>query len=226
MCEACRKKLEANVFEAIDAPDDLSTPYKINLGDTFFGRLTSSDFDFVGLNVVAGETYEIALTRIGADAIEDPFTALLSDSGSLLTSDDDGGPGLSSLMVYTATYTGVVYVVADTFTSQENGTYAIAVTAGTPPAPPPVGTFSEMADYLTDGHWQESGETRHVFDTSSSNVITVDITNLGADGQQLARWAFEAWKMVTFQRITPGLLPRSPFMTKAGSTPLTSALTM
>jgi serralysin len=59
-----------------------------------------------------------------------------------------------------------------------------------------IGTFVEMAAYITDWAWANTGESRHVFDTSASNVITVDIGSLTAVGQQLARLAFEAWEMV------------------------------
>lgn len=196
MCEACRKPVQANLIETADAPASLSTTYIMDVGDTFFGNLSPGDFDFVALNVVAGETYEIALDGAGTNPILDPYAGLLDDSGAILDVDDDDGPGSSALIVYTATYTGLVYLVADTYTSNETGSYAMSVTVGTPPAPPPVGTISEMADYLTSGYWQDNGGSAHAFDTSSSNEITVDITSLSADGQQLARWAFEAWEMI------------------------------
>ncbi|MBY5935535.1 M10 family metallopeptidase C-terminal domain-containing protein [Tateyamaria omphalii] len=190
--------INATITEGLDAPGDLSTPYLISAGDTFIGNL-NSDFDFIGLNVVQGETYEVALTGNGSNPINDPYAGLLNDNNIVLVENDDGGPGLSSLFVWTATYTGVAYLVADTYSSTETGGYALSVSTTTPPPPPPTGTYDEMADYLTDGHWQETGESRHVFfdaATSSSNVITVDITSLNAAGQQLARWAFEAWEMV------------------------------
>ena len=51
---------------------------------------------------------------------------------------------------------------------------------------------------LSDG-WILGGVLRgsgRYFDTTTSNQITVNITGLTAAGQQLARWAFEAWEMV------------------------------
>ena len=210
MCEACRKRIEANVFEGLDAPFDPSTPYVIEVGDTFFGNLnpgSEPDLDAIRLEVTAGETYEVALTGGIGVAIGDPYLFILDAGGNLIGEDDDGGPGASSLLTFTASFTGSVFLIADTFTSEETGSYALSVSLGTPPPPPPVGTFEEMADYLTDGHWEEDGESRHVFDTSSSNIITVDITSLSVDGQQLARWAFEAWEMVAnidFQEVSFG----------------------
>ena len=60
----------------------------------------------------------------------------------------------------------------------------------------PTGTTAQMADYLVNGYWTDTGASPHAFDTSSSNQITVDLTGLTADGQQLARWALEAWEAV------------------------------
>jgi len=56
-----------------------------------------------------------------------------------------------------------------------------------------VGTIDQMANYLVSDFW---GGLSRSFDTSVSNVITVNITALTPEGQQLARWAFEAWEMV------------------------------
>lgn len=56
---------------------------------------------------------------------------------------------------------------------------------------PTTATFQQLADYLVSGYW-----TAHSFDTSSSNRITVNIADLSADGQQLARWAMQAWEAV------------------------------
>lgn len=60
----------------------------------------------------------------------------------------------------------------------------------------PVGSLDEMVDYLTDGFWTDLGGAAHSYDTSVSNQITVNISGLSTDGQQLARWAFEAWESV------------------------------
>ena len=60
----------------------------------------------------------------------------------------------------------------------------------------PTGSVEDLANYLTDGYWADNGGARHTFDTSTSNIITVNITGLTADGQRLARWAMEAWESV------------------------------
>lgn len=68
--------------------------------------------------------------------------------------------------------------------------------AGTVTSTAPVGTTAEMADYLVNGYWTDNGSSAHAFDTSTSNQITVNLTGLTAEGQQLARWALEAWEAV------------------------------
>ncbi|WOI58430.1 M10 family metallopeptidase [Palleronia sp. LCG004] len=54
------------------------------------------------------------------------------------------------------------------------------------------GSLDEIARYLTDGYWDAQGAGSASF----GNTITVDIGGLTADGQKLARWAFEAWEAV------------------------------
>lgn len=59
-----------------------------------------------------------------------------------------------------------------------------------------VGTLDNLADYLTDGYWSDVGFRGFSFNTSSSNSITVDLSDLTSNAKQLARWAFEAWEAV------------------------------
>lgn len=186
----------AIILELGDALEGIETQYRISVGDTFQGEISSStDEDWVAIDLVAGTTYSIGL--IG-DTLEDPYLTLFDNNGFFLTANDDGFsfPIRDSLITFTADYTGTHYIEADDFDTEtgQTGTYELSVFETTPP--PPVvlteGTFDELADYLMDGG---SGET-YFFDTSQSNVITVDITGLTIDGQQLAIWAMDAWEMV------------------------------
>lgn len=59
------------------------------------------------------------------------------------------------------------------------------------------GTLDELAAYLIEGYWAGSGAPQRSFaEGSTTTVITVDISELTTEGQQLARWAFEMWEMV------------------------------
>ena len=58
-------------------------------------------------------------------------------------------------------------------------------------------SYDDIADYLTDGYWEWRGEARRAFDIGPGGVLTANITALTAEGQQLARWALEAWAGVS-----------------------------
>lgn len=53
-----------------------------------------------------------------------------------------------------------------------------------------------LVSYLIEGNWRDEGLRDFAFDTSESNVITVNLTGLDAEGRALARAALEAWEMV------------------------------
>lgn len=190
----------AVITETSDAPSTTATGYSINAGDTFVGSLTagSDTYDVVAVTLTAGDSYEIALSGVGSGAgtLGDPYLSLLNSSGTQVGFNDDGGPGLDSLLSFTATYTGTYYLVASSFLQGSTGTYRMSVTEVAPPTPPSVASLDELANYLTDGYWNDTNRSGRAFDTSSDNVITVNLTGLTAAGQQLARWALEAWEMV------------------------------
>ncbi len=54
-----------------------------------------------------------------------------------------------------------------------------------------------IVHYLTDGYWEGTGRTRRKFDVQPGGTLTVNITALTSEGQQLARWALDSWSNVT-----------------------------
>ena len=60
---------------------------------------------------------------------------------------------------------------------------------------PYVATYDEIAHQITDGFWDDN--RKHAFDVGPGHTLTADITALTAEGQQLARWALEAWASAT-----------------------------
>jgi serralysin len=69
----------------------------------------------------------------------------------------------------------------------------------------PFFTNDQIAAQLTDGYWQTQGLTRHNFALASGSSISVNISALTASGQQLARWALDAWtdaSGISFQYVT------------------------
>ena len=52
--------------------------------------------------------------------------------------------------------------------------------------------------YLTEGYWDDAyGVSPITFRVRPGDTLTVNITNLTAEGQQLARWALDAWSSTT-----------------------------
>ncbi|SFL05367.1 M10 family metallopeptidase C-terminal domain-containing protein [Shimia haliotis] len=188
----------ATIFEGTDAPFSTSTPYTISVGDTFRGTIGSGDeMDIVRINLVAGQTYTFELlgSPSGGGTLSDPLLNLYNSSGGFITSNDDGGNGLESLITFTATSTGTYFLGADAF-SANTGTYTLTTTTSTPPPPVAAGTLDELANYLTDGYWDNTNRAGRAFSTSSDNIISVNLTGLTAQGQALARWALEVWETV------------------------------
>ena len=72
-----------------------------------------------------------------------------------------------------------------------------SVSQGVPDPVPEFATYDEIADQLTDGYWEWVNGSRRSFDVEPGGTLDVNISALTADGQQLARWALEAWTNVT-----------------------------
>ncbi|EBA14592.1 Neutral zinc metallopeptidase, partial [Roseobacter sp. SK209-2-6] len=185
--------VRAAIAESVDAAAGTGTNYTMSVGDTFNGTLWLGDRDWVRVTLTAGESYNITLNGV---SLTDPYLRLYDSSGNLVAYNDDGGPGLDSAMSFNATSTGTYYVAAGGYSDARSGTYSMAVTSSgsTPPTPGGSGaSLDDLANFLTHGYW---GGSSRSFNTSGSNQITVNISGLTAAGQQLARWAFEAWEAV------------------------------
>ena len=198
--------------ETTDAPSDVSTPYVLQVGEIFTGELDAvSDRDWMAITLTAGETYQFDLlgSANGHGTLGDPYLRLRDATGNYVAHNDDGGYGLNSRLVFTAPDSATYYLSAGGYADSSAGTYLLTANIATPPGTGslPLATPDELADYLTDGFWQDSGLSPRSFDTSASNQITVNITGLSAEGQQLARWALESWEMVAdivFVEVTSG----------------------
>lgn len=186
------------ITEGVDAAAGTSTIYSMSPGDTFLGNLGSAgDSDWVAIQLVAGQTYNLDVkgSPSGVGTLADPITSIHDSAGNQLATNDDGGAGYESHLSFTATYSGTYYVVGRGF-STSTGTYQLTMAEASLAERGSSGTIDTMAAYLTDGYWYDTGSSPHQFRTISSNQITVNLTGLTADGQKLARWAFEAWESV------------------------------
>jgi Ca2+-binding RTX toxin-like protein len=70
------------------------------------------------VELTAGVTYSFAERPTATGGIEDAFLRLYSSSGSLITYDDDGGAGRSSLLSFTPTTSGTYYLAAGSWVNE------------------------------------------------------------------------------------------------------------
>lgn len=193
--ENAASTVAATVSEGFDASSSISTNYSINVGDTFEGSISfGDDVDWVSIDLVAGQTYQFDLD--GSASLTDTLLVIYDANGNYVTYDDDSGPGLYASLEFTASASGTYYLGLMSYSSTQTGSYTLTTAQTGTFTPPPAGTLNELADYLTDGFWQDNGQSGRSFDTSGSNQITVNITDLNSSERGLALAALEAWEMV------------------------------
>lgn len=213
MCSICAKlqtfDTQCNLTSAVsyaerpengDAVANTNTSSVMFVGDSYHGDIAyAGDIDWVRVSLVAGNSYSITLQGMdgGGGSLPDPFLTLYNDNGwgGELAFDDDTPGSLDSELVYTATTSGTYYVSAEGYANNV-GSYTLRVTQTAAPSALPTASLDTMAAYLTDGYWNDTNQPNGSFNTSSSNVITVNLSGLTAAGQQLAQWALYAWESV------------------------------
>ncbi len=57
----------------------------------------------------------------------------------------------------------------------------------------PVYTIDQVADYLTQGFWEDTGRSLRSYDVAPGGQITVNLSALNAFGQETARQALDSW---------------------------------
>ncbi len=129
------------------APTQLGAPSEILVTDTIS---PAGDFDLFALSVVAGTTYMISVYGSGATPLRDSIVALFDDGFSLINLDDDGGAGTNSLLTFTASYTGDVFIDVEAYPgSGLTGQYTLDVV--TKPAGDVVGNTFGGAVLIGEG---------------------------------------------------------------------------
>ena len=191
----------ATIDETRDAPSGLDTPYEIEVGDTFRGALTDSDLfveadhfagDVIRIDMAAGTTYRIDLAGHGSAEVEDPVLLLYDAAGVPVALNDDIDPAAGvrdARLTFTAPASGAWYIAVS---GHDTGGYELRVTDPRD-VPAYAASYDEIARQLTDDGWEWVGLSRHAFDVAPGGELTVDVTALDGEGQQLARWAIEAW---------------------------------
>ena len=172
-----------------DAGQTAETQYAITLGDVFQGKLESGlDTDWIRIEPSAGKILDISI-------VTDEFSVemqLLDSEGNHIAY----GSLLADETLIISPAAGDIYYI-DIYSTDADytGEYEVSIVENTIP----IGTYEEMAAYMTDGYWEWriEGGSGAAFDVSSGGILTANITALNENDQQFARWALENWSNVT-----------------------------
>ena len=155
------------------------------------------------ISLDSGDSIRLTLDGRGGSELRDPFLELYDSTGNRVAYNDDGGSGLNSLLNYTANSAGDYYINARSYSSYSTGDYTITTIDTTLPTY----TNDQIANQLTEGYWDWSGGGAQRWDIDHTGSIDINITSLTSLGQQLARWACDAWNNVTgitFNEVSSG----------------------
>ena len=160
-----------SVLIPITITDDYgSTPDQsgsLSIGISKQGEIeTLGDRDWFGIDLRAGKSYSFELTGV---TLGDPILYLRYSDGITLLSDDDGGDGLNSRILFSSENSGTYYLDAGSYADRTKGSYQIKATEIL--APPP-GFSTE------DGHGHISA--RRSFEKLLGVALT-DVPNLGGN---------------------------------------------
>ncbi|MDP2295755.1 MAG: M10 family metallopeptidase C-terminal domain-containing protein [Pseudolabrys sp.] len=121
------------MIETTDAASGTGTTYTLAVGDTAQGHIGFlGDSDWYRVNLVAGQTYTVAIAGEGATSnnLQDPYLTLRNGSGASLAVNDDSGPGSYSSLTFTAGYTGTYYLDAQAYNNGRTGQYGLSIIEG------------------------------------------------------------------------------------------------
>ena len=118
--------------ETTDAPETTATPYSLQSGDEFRGKLSVGGGDWLRVDLTEGNTYTFGAVGMGAlkSGVRDTVLVLHAADGTVLATDDNSGPGVSSSLTTTASTTGSYYIEVRATAGVANGAYGLAMTDG------------------------------------------------------------------------------------------------
>ena len=96
-----------------DYTSNISTAGRVTIGSSNTGRIeTSGDKDWFAVSLTAGTTYSFSLNPAPSSGLNDPYLTLYNNTGQLLSSNDNGGGGVNSMISFTASASGTYYLEA------------------------------------------------------------------------------------------------------------------
>lgn len=216
------------------SPDGIGTNGSLTIGGSQSGNLEiQGDTDWFRVTLTADREYRFSL-----DGNFDTYLNIYNSSGTLVAENDDGGSGLNSQLVYTASSTGDYYAVASAYDDASTGSFAISVndispSAPTDPLPPTTpsdideyyivqrGIVSRGAgndSYIISGSTIDSNADVTITDSQGSNILQF-IDGLGVQGSMVTNDALQL-QLNNSTNVT--VLGASDFIYEVGGNPLTA----
>ncbi len=195
----------------IEAENAQAIQYTINIDSTIQGKIgVPGEQDWYKIALVKGQTYKFAEIGTGTNSLSDTYLKLYDASKTLIASDDNSGPGNSSVIAYTATSTGNYFINASSAIN-EMGQYGISANRGLKPSfdvPMGAGALNANDSWSTAG---ESVTVTYGFRQSPANynVTTENISTFSqlSSAQMTAiRTILSLWSDISgikFQEINP-----------------------
>ena len=184
-------------IESGDAPGTRLTDENLLLGATFVGSITSGDSDWIKIELLAGEDYNIlGFGTGGYQGLKDISLRLYDRNGTLVAENNDTShDNPHSTIEYVASSSGEYFIEVIGADQFEQGQYEVLFGAEE-------FTVQQTAAYIADFAWGVSAQLRLIDD---DGVITFNVSSLTADGKLLARTALDVWSEVSgirFQETT------------------------
>ena len=181
-------------FESGDAASNRFTNETLTLGGTFVGDITANDSDWIKVEMVAGEDYNIlGFGTGGYQGLEDISLRLYDRNGTLVAQNNDTSyDNPHSTIEYAPSSSGEYFIEVVGADQFEQGQYEVLFGAEE-------FTVQQIAAYIADFAWGVPAQLRLIDD---NGVVTFNVSNLTADGKLLARTALDVWSEVsgiTFQ---------------------------
>lgn len=117
-------------FPTYDIPGNASTFVYLSPGTPMQAEISwLGDTDWFGMQLQQGRTYQVSLTSLFFGGLGDPLLYLLDNNSNVLLVDDNSGDGVSAVLTFTATRTGVYFAAATGFggNGSTTGGYQIAM---------------------------------------------------------------------------------------------------
>ena len=114
-----------------DYAASVATTGVVSVGGSTTGNIESTgDEDWFRVTLTAGRSYQIDLeaSDTGQGTLPDPYLWLRDSAGNYITTDSDGGIGNNARITFAPSVSGTYYLVAESSSSSDLGTYKMSVT--------------------------------------------------------------------------------------------------